>query len=102
MAASERVEAMDTVKVRSKQADFFKVQMLARDIRVVIEPSSDKRGFFVSAQQYYPNCSYHWEVRPDGWRDTQTQWCGTLEGAKRTFDSMVRNESRFVESRKRR
>lgn len=93
---------MQTVKVQGKQTDFFKVQMLAKDIRVVIEPTSDKKGFFVSAQQYYPNCPYYWEVRQDGWRCMSLQWCATFEGAKRVFDSMVRGESRFVESRKRR
>ena len=79
---------------------FIKVQRLSNTIRVVMRQFNDGT-YYISAQQYMPHCNYTWEVQPDGWRDTQTRFSTTLEGARREFDDLVRGEQRWVEQDRR-
>lgn len=79
------------------RTEILKVQRLSNTIRVVIE---GRRGskYRVSAQQYIPDRSQPWETRNDGWRDTQTRYSPTLEGAKWIFEDMVQGEQRWLET----
>ena len=90
MKQSERRNA------ESIRAATVKVRMLSNHIRVVLEPFD--RGFRVSAQQYVPHWPMQWEVMPDGWRVSVEQYAPTLEGARRVFEQMVRDEERWLEA----
>lgn len=93
LAMHRQVERNNEERVRG---GFLKMQKLSNRIRVVV--THDKTlGFMIEAQQYLPNCSYPCEVAPDGWRMTQMRTAPTFEGAMREFDSMVRNEQRYLE-----
>lgn len=99
MMIGEKLATMKAVNRRNDEAmksGFIKVQRLSNNIRVVIERKG-MTEYRIAAQQYYPDCPYYWEVRPDGWRDTMAQYSPTIEGAKRTFDDMVRGEQRWLE-----
>lgn len=81
---------------RSKDAGFVKVQKLSNTVRVVIEPWFNGR-YRIAAQSYAPGYTYSWEGMADGWHYTSARFSSTLEGAKRVFDEMVRDERRWLE-----
>ena len=80
---------------------FLKYQKIANDLRVVIVavPTLGKDKYWISAQQYAPDCPRPWEVRPDGWRETSGRTANGFESAMRIFESVVADERRFAELR---
>ena len=80
---------------------FLKYQKIANDLRVVIVamPTLGKDTFWISAQQYAPDCPRPWEVRPDGWRETSGRTANGYESALRVFERMVADERRYAEMR---
>jgi len=88
LALHREVEARNAERING---GFLKYQMVGRNLRVVIEPSG--RKFRISAQQYAPSMPPF----DDGWKDTQSQYCASYECALWAFDSMVRNEQRYLE-----
>ena len=78
----------------------LKYQKISNGDRVIIEKL--RNGVYsIAAQEYMPYHPITQEVREDGWRDTQVRYSGTLEGAKREFEAMVRNEQRYAEMQRR-
>jgi len=77
---------------------YIKTQKLSNNIRVIIEPWFDGR-YRIAAQSFAPGYSYSWEKTGDGWHYTSARFSTTMEGAKRVFDEMVRDELRWLEQR---
>jgi len=80
---------------------FIKYQKITNNLRVVIVavPTLGKDKYWISAQQYAPDCPRPWEVRPDGWRETSGRTANGFESAMRIFESVVADERRFAELR---
>ena len=99
MTTSERLVLHREVERRNDdliKGGFLKYQKIANDLRVVIVavPTLGKDKYWISAQQYAPDCPRPWEVRPDGWRTANG-----FESAMRIFESVVADERRFAELR---
>lgn len=104
MTTSERLVLHREVERRNDdriKGGFLKYQKIANDLRVVIVamPTLGKDTFWISAQQYAPDCPRPWEVRPDGWRETSGRAANGFESALRIFESVVADERRFAELR---
>lgn len=79
--------------------EIIKMQKLSNSIRVIIEPFYNRgRVMYRIAAQQLTNEDSYMDIRTGGWYDTQVNRSATLEGAKWIFESMVRDEQRFVET----
>ena len=106
MTTTERLVLHREVERRNDdriKGGFLKYQKIANDLRVVIVamPLLGKDKYWISAQQYAPDWPLHWEVRPDGWRETSGQTANGYESALRVFERVVADERRYVETTRR-
>lgn len=98
LAVHRQVEARNSERINGR---FLKYQRIGNDTRVVIVavPLLGRDKYWISAQQYAPDCPRPWEVRPDGWRETSGQTANGFESALRVFEQMVSAERRYAEKR---
>lgn len=98
LAVHRQVEARNSERING---GFLKYQKIGNDTRVVIVavPLLGRDKYWISAQQYAPDCPRPWEVRPDGWRETSGQTANGFESAVRVFDRVVADERRYAEMR---
>lgn len=104
MTTTERLALHREVERRNDdriKGGFLKYQKITNNLRVVIEPAPflGKDKYWISAQQYAPDCPRPWEVRPDGWRETSGRTANGYESALRVFERVVADERRYAEMR---
>lgn len=91
--------AMATTRRNEADNGFLKCRKLSNTVRVVIEPWFNNK-YRVSAQIYDAGYCLGFEDKADGWHNTCSRFSGTVEGAKRVFEEMVREELRWLEQRR--